>query len=271
MRAALFPGLVPVLCLLIAAPALGAPASPQKSASTDGWIALFNGKDLTGWRAKIRGHRLGDNHADTFRVEDGLLKVSYDRYPRFEGKFGHLVYRRPFSHYRLRLEYRFVGEQAPGGPAWAFRNSGVMIHGQAPETMTRDQDFPVSIEVQFLGGRGDGPRSTANMCSPGTHVVVAGQLITRHCLDSRSRTYDGNQWVSVEVVVRGGELVEHVIDGETVLSYQSPQLDEGEPQARKLIRRGKKLLDGGYIYLQAESHPVEFRRVELRQEGPSRR
>ena len=255
--------------MMFATPAVGvaAPVSGEPRPAAGGWIALFNGKDLGGWRAKIRGHRLGDNHGGTFRVEDGLLKVSYDKYQRFDGKFGHLVYRRPYSRYRLRVEYRFVGEQVPGGPAWAFRNSGVMIHGQAPETITRDQDFPVSIEVQFLGGRGDGtPRPTANMCSPGTHVVVAGQLFTRHCLDSRSKTYHGDQWVTVEVVVRGGAVVEHLIDGQPVLSYESPQLDEGDPQARKLIRQGDKSLDRGYIYLQAESHPVEFRKVELRPE-----
>ena len=254
------------LYLLAVAPAAAAPAGGEGK-----WIPLFNGKDLTGWTAKVRGHRLGDNHADTFRVEDGLLKVSYDRYPQFAGKFGHLVYRRPFSHYRLRIEYRFVGQQVAGGPAWAYRNSGVMIHVQAPASMATDQEFPVSIEVQFLGGRDQGERPTANVCSPGTHIVKDGQLITQHCTNSRSKTHRGDQWVTVEVVVRGSELIEHIVDGETVLSYAQPQLDAGDPQAKKLLKPGRQILDRGYLYLQAESHPVEFRKVELQPLPPARR
>ncbi len=119
--------------------------------------------------------------------------------PSSSGKFGHLFYKTPFSHYRLRIEYRFVGDQCPGGPSWAFRNSGVMIHGQPPESMRKDQEFPVSIEVQFLGGNGRDKRPTANVCTPGTNIVMGGKLITQHCTDSKAKTYHGDQWVTVEV------------------------------------------------------------------------
>lgn len=229
------------------------------------WIQLFNGKNLEGWQAKITGHELNDNFGDTFRVEDGLLKVSYDRYDQFDGQFGHLFFSKKFSHYRLRAEYRFVGEQIPGGPAWAIRNSGLMLHCQAPETMTKDQKFPVSIEVQLLGGLGRGDRPTANLCTPGTHVVMDGKLVKRHCTSSRSKTYDGDQWVTVEVEVHGDQTIKHIVEGETVLEYSKPQLDEADPDAKKLIHKaaGALLLDGGYISLQSESHPIEFRKVEL--------
>lgn len=249
-----------VLCLLLGG---GAVARAEKAPRKEKWIQLFNGKDLKGWKPKIKGYRLGENHADTFRVEDGVLKVSYDKYERFDEKFGHLAYHKPFSRYRLRIEYRFVGEQCPGGPGWAFRNSGVMLHGQSPESMEKDQDFPVSIEVQFLGGKGSGERSTANLCTPGTHVVLDGKLHTQHCTSSRSKTYHGDQWVTVEVEVRGSQSIKHIVDGETVLSYTEPQYDDGDPQGKKLIKGGKKAIDRGWIYLQAESHPIEFRKVEL--------
>jgi hypothetical protein len=229
------------------------------------WIPLFNGRNLDGWTPKIKGHDLGDNFGETFRVENGVLKVGYDRYQKFDGKFGHLFYREQFSHYLLRVEYRFVGEQVPGGPGWAVRNSGVMIHGQAPETMAKDQDFPVSIEVQLLGGPGTGERPTANVCTPGTHMVMDGKLVTRHCTNSKSKTYHGDQWVTVEIEVRGSKLIQHRIDGQVVLSYSDPQLDDRDPAAKKLLagRKGP-LLDRGTISLQSESHPVEFRKVELR-------
>jgi hypothetical protein len=239
---------------------------PVQADSPDGeWLQLFNGKNLDGWTPKIKGYELGENFGNTFRVEEGFLKVSYDKYQKFDNKFGHLFYRDKFSNYRLRLEYRFVGQQVPGGPDWAIRNSGVMIHGESPETMGKDQDFPASIEVQFLGGNGTDPRTTANLCTPGTNVVMDGQLITRHCTNSTSKTYHGDGWVTVEVEVHGNKLIKHIIDGQTVLSYSEAQLDERDTHAKELIARSGKMLSGGTISLQSESHPIEFRKVELLQ------
>ncbi len=230
----------------------------------DEWRQLFNGKDLSGWQVKIAGFDLNDNHLNTFRVEDGLLKVCYDQYDAFDGKFGHLFFEQPYSSYLLRVEYRFVGQQVPGGPTWAIRNSGIMLHGQSAASMKKDQKFPVSVEVQLLGGNGTDERPTANVCTPGTHIVMDGRLVTRHCNNSRSKTYHGDQWVTVEVEVRGNKLVRHVVEGETVLEYSQPQLDENDADARALIQDGQKMLHGGTISLQAESHPVEFRKVELK-------
>ncbi len=233
--------------------------------SQDEWIRLFNGRDLAGWTPKITGYELGDNFGDTFRVENGVLTVSYDQYDSFDGRFGHLFYEEPFSDYLLRIEYRFVGAQAPGGPDWAFRNSGVMVHGEPAASMGLDQDFPVSIEVQFLGGGESGERPTANLCTPGTNVVMGGELITRHCTNSTSPTYHGDQWVTVVVEVRGNGVIRHLIDGETVIEYTTSQLDDREEHARFLAdRAGTLMLSGGTISLQSESHPVEFRKVELK-------
>jgi len=242
----------------------GCTESSQKP-SGPRWIALFNGRDLEGWTPKITGHALGEDPYRTFRVEDGLLKVRYDGgYARFDGRFGHLFYKVPFSHYRLRVEYRFVGEQVPGGPGWAFRNSGLMLHGQDPATMRKDQNFPVSIEVQLLGGDGTHERPTANLCTPGTNVVMGGKLVTRHCTNSRSKTYHGDQWVTVEVEVHGSGVIRHIIDGQVVLEYEQPQLDPNDADAKALIPEGGNLLlNGGTISIQSESHPVDFRKIEL--------
>jgi len=240
-------------------PAVAEDARPN----TDGWISLFNGKDLTGWTPKIKGYELGENFGDTFRVEEGVIKVSYDQYNKFDRKFGHIFYKDKFSHYRIRVEYRFVGDQCPGGEGWATRNSGVMLHCQPPETMAKDQDFPVSIEVQFLGGLGKGSRSTANLCTPGTHIVMNGKLIKQHCTNSKSKTYDGDQWVTVEAEVHGDKLIKHFVNGEEVLSYEQPQYDDSDATARPLIKNGHVLIPEGYISLQSESHPIEFRKVEL--------
>lgn len=242
-----------------------APAFAQTANESGKWKQLFNGKDLEGWKVKITGHDLGDNFGNTFRVENGVLRVAYDQYAKFDGKFGHIFYQEKFAHYVLRAEYRFVGSQVPEGPSWAVRNSGLMLHCQSPESMAKDQKFPVSIEVQLLGGAESGERTTANLCTPGTHVEMHGALVTRHCTSSTSKTYRGDQWVTVEIEVRGSEIIRHRVDGQTVLEYTKPQLDDQDADAKKLLQKGApKLVDGGYISLQSESHPVEFRKVELR-------
>lgn len=236
---------------------------PSVGRAEERWIQLFNGKDLKDWTIKITGYEVGDNYKDTFRVEDGVMKVSYDGYEKFDRKFGHIFYHQPFSSYRLRVEYRFVGEQVPGGPGWAYRNSGIMIHGQSPESMTKDQNFPASIEVQLLGGPDTGERSTANLCTPGTNVVMDGKLERQHCTTSSSKTYRGDQWVTAVVEVHG-RTITHVVNGEPVLSYSDPQLDPRDKDAQRLLEAGaEKLLRGGTISLQSESHPVEFRKVEI--------
>lgn len=247
--------------------ALLCPSAARAAESTSEWQPLFNGRDLTGWTPKITGYDAGVNYAETFRVEDGLIKVRYDKYDgEFNNRFGLLFYEKPFSNYELRIEYRFVGDQIAGGPNWALRNSGVMIHGQTPESMLKDQDFVASIEVQFLGGNGKDPRTTANLCTPCTHVVMDGKLFTPHCTNSTSKTYHGDQWVTVEVEVHGNKLIRHKIAGRTVLEYTQPQLDPDDPNAQRLLKAGaEKMLTGGTISLQAESHPIDFRKVELRE------
>ena len=195
--------------------------------AADGWISIFNGKDLDGWTPKITGYELGDNFGNTFRVEDGVIKVSYDQYDKFDGKFGHLFYKEKVSNYRLRVEYRFVGKQVSEGPGWAFRNSGIMLHCQNPATMAVDQKFPVSIEAQMLGGDGTEERQTGSVCTPGTNIVLNGELEKTHCITSSSKTFHGDQWVTMEVEVHGNGIVKHIINGDVVMEYEQAQYDEG--------------------------------------------
>ena len=239
-------------------------ATAQSAREEQQWISLFNGENLDNWRVKFTGQPLGVNYRDTFRVEDGLLTVSYENWDDFNGEFGHLFYDEVFSHYLLRVEYRFIGEQVPNGPGWAFRNNGMMLHSQDPATMSVEQEFPVSIEAQFLGGNGTDSRTTANICTPGTNMVLQGELITRHCTNSASATFHGDLWVTVEMEIRGSDSLVHRINGEQVFSLTDIQLDDQDPDAQALLQAGAELLiKEGYVALQAESHPTQFRRIEL--------
>ncbi len=235
-----------------------------KAGSNEKWVQLFNGKDLDDWQIKFSGYELGENFNNTFRVEDGLLRVSYDEWDEWNNQFGHMFYKDEFSHYRLHVEYRFVGEQVKGGPGWAFRNNGLMLHGQSAESMELDQDFPVSVEVQLLGGNGKNERSTMNLCTPGTNVVMEGILVEDHCISSGSKTFHGDQWVNVEVEVKGGEIIRHFVDGIEVMKYEKPQLDPRDQYYEKLLPPdGNKIISRGTISIQAESHPTDFRKIEL--------
>lgn len=229
-----------------------------------GWIKLFNGKDLKDWTIKISKHETAENFANTFRVENGVMKVSYDGYDEFDGQYGHIFYKKPFSYYILKVKYRFTGEQAKGGEGWAYRNSGAMLHSQPPETMLKDQDFPISVEAQILGGNGKDERHTSNVCTPGTTIEIKNKLFTPHCLDSKSKTYHGDQWVEATFVVLGDSLIRHILDNDVVLEYGKPKIGGGNvSNFDPAIKQDGKALTGGYIALQSESHPIEFQSVLL--------
>jgi hypothetical protein len=247
--------LLPILLLILCS------CNPNQAQSQE-WIQLFNGENLEGWTIKMTKHPLGENYNNTFRVENGMMVTRYDQYENFNGEYGHIFYKNPYSHYKLRVEYRVVGEQVSGGAGWAIRNNGVMFHAQSPETMLLNQEFPVSIEAQLLGGLGDGERSTGNLCTPGTNVVIEDELITRHCTNSSSDTYNGEQWVVFELVVYGDSSIHHLVNGDTVLTYSKPQVGGGSIPEGYPFPEGTNI-PSGYIALQAESHPFDFRKVEL--------
>ncbi len=249
--------------LVVAAPASG-------DAPKDGWRPLFNGKDLEGWLVKLNHHPLGENFGDTFRVEDGMIQVRYDQYGDFGDRFGHLYYNRPFSHYHLAVEYRFVGSLQKGAPKYAELNSGVMFHAQDPRTMLLDQNWPIALELQFLAGLPDGkPRPTGCVCTPGTHVVYNGRLVKDHIIQSTAGTYPPGEWVRAEVIVHGSQRIEHIINGKKVLEYSQPQIGGGVVAGYdpKIFQEGK-ILSEGFIGLQSEGQPVDFRKVEIRELEP---
>lgn len=234
--------------------------------NTENWQQIFNGKDIEDWIVKIHHYDAGDNHGSTFRVEDQMIKVRYDQYEgQFNDRFGHLYYKKPYSYFHLKLQYRFVGELHPGAPGYTLLNSGVMFHSQDPLTILREQNWPISVEMQFLAGLGDGnPRPTGNMCSPGTDVVFNGEIYPGHCINSSSETYGPDEWVSAELIVLGDSLVTHLINGDTVLQYSQPQVGGGVVEGfDPKYKPDGKLLTHGFIALQSEGQPIDFKDVWL--------
>ncbi|MEN9359305.1 MAG: hypothetical protein RL095_840 [Verrucomicrobiota bacterium] len=277
LRSLGFAALIGSAALAIAAADAAAPAAPAQTADEAAlpkgqWTPIFNGKDLTGWTPKIKGFPLGENHLDTFRVVDGKLVVSYDKYDKFADKFGHLFYKGSYGHYRLRAEYRFVGKQVPQGPGWAIRNNGFMVLGQPAETMTKDQPFPVSIESQLLGTEKAGQnRPTLAVCTPGTNCVHKGKFTTAHGIQPDiGMSFPENEWVTIELEVNGSKSVKHFIDGKQVHEVNDIQLDPkygcGDGAHEYIdaqIKAKGKLIESGSISIQGESAPIEFRKIEI--------
>jgi hypothetical protein len=259
----------PISDLVVAAALLAltacAPKPKTPVAAPEGhWISLFNGKNLDGWAAKIAGQDVADNYRNTFRAEDGLLKVSYQQYDKFGDRFGSLFYNRKFSHYWIRAEYRFTGELAPGAPRWAYKNSGLQLHCQAPASMRKDQQFPVSVEFDIVGGRMLGSRPTGDVCQNGTRVLIGGAPVKGLCSKMSDVTLRDDQWVTVLAEVDGSARVRQVVNGALVVEYTNLTLDDGNADARRLLAGGAgSALASGYISIQSNGHPIEFRRIEV--------
>ena len=233
------------------------------------WVNLFNGENLNGWEMKIAGYELNNNYRNTFSVNDGVIKVSYNDYDSFDEKFGHLFYtKKKFKNYHLKMDYKFYGEHANlfknENEAWNYKNSGVMLHSEDPSKMFLDQEFPVSIEAQFLGGSGDRDRPTLNMCSPGTEVDINGSQALKHCVSSSSNTYHTEDWVSIELIVYSDSIVHHIIDRDTVMTYSNIKIGGGYLSDNFTDLIGKPLKEG-YISLQSEGHPIEFKNIRVKE------
>ncbi|CAN5508610.1 DUF1080 domain-containing protein [soil metagenome] len=244
--------------------------------SEEEWVPLFNSKDLTGWDIKIAGHDLNDNFNNTFYVKDSMLVVDYSGSDKFIKEFGHVYYNQPFSYYKIRVQYQFWGKQLTGGPGYAYLNSGVMLHSQSAASVGKEQTFPVSLELQLLANDSVTKVHTGNLCTPGTLVSINGKPDNAHCIDSNSPYYDKDAWVTAEADVYGDSVIYHIINGDTVLTYEKPVVAGdfvnsdfnftsggfGVDSAQWIQKKGMPLTSG-YIALQAESHPIRFKNVEL--------
>lgn len=255
---------------------LAACQSSKPVVSEEEWVPLFNNKDLTGWDIKIAGHDLNDNFNNTFYVKDSMIVVDYSGSKEFTKEFGHIYYNKPFSYYKVRVQYQFYGKQLTGGPGYAYLNSGLMLHSQSAASLSKEQSFPVSLEMQFLASDSAIKQHTGNLCTPGTVVSINGKPDNDHCIDSRSPFYDKQEWISAEAIVLGDSVIYHVINGDTVLTYEKP-LIAGDfvnsdfnftlggfgADSAQWIQQKNRPLTSGYIALQAESHPIRFKNVEL--------
>jgi len=227
------------------------------------WVSIFNGKNLEGWTMKISGYPLGDNFGNTFRVENGILSIRYDQYDSFRNKFGALYYDRKLSNYRLKAEYRFVGETTVGAPTWGYRDSGVQYHSPAPNSLGLKQPFPVCLEYNLHGGNGKDERPVGEICASGTMVEINGQKNSSFCTPPAvKRTFHGDQWVTLEIDVQG-KVIKHFVNGEEIIRFENPKYNPAHEQGKTFIKGSDDAVKDGYVSLQSNSHPIDFRKIEI--------
>lgn len=255
------------LAPLVALALLAAPAHAD-AVKAGKWRPIFDGRTLDGWTPKIAGYPVGENFADTFVVRDEAIVVSYAGYEgKFGGKFGHLFYKTPFKAYRLRLNYRVLDPPLPDTPAWARSNSGVMFASQSPQSMSLRQPFPMSVEFQVLGRDGDAPRPTGAVCTPGTSITFDGIKAKEHCVPSSTApTIANGTWTSLELEVLPNGQVTQKINGAVVHRYADVALDPSDSFAAvaKPYFETHSATEG-YIALQSEGHPIEFKDIEVQE------
>ncbi|WP_276373208.1 DUF1080 domain-containing protein [Chryseolinea sp. H1M3-3] len=227
------------------------------------WVSLFNGKNLDGWTMKISGYKLGENFGNTFRVEDGILSVRYDQYDSFRNKFGALYYNKRFSNYRLKVEYRFVGETTVGAPVWGYRDGGVQYHCQDPKSVGLKQSFPVCLEYNLHGGNGKDERPVGEICANGMNVEINGQKNSSYCTPAFvKRTFHGDQWVTVEIDIQGKQ-IKHFVNGEEILHFENPTFNPAHELGKTFVKGNDNAVKDGFISLQSNSHPIDFRKIEI--------
>ena len=235
----------------------------QQQYNNKKWVSLFNGKNLDHWVPKIAGYKLGDNFGQTFRVENGILSTRYNEYDSFNKRFGALYYDKKFTNYRLRVEYRFTGVTAPGAPSWGYKDGGIQYDCQPPATVSLDQPFPVCLEYNLLGGNGKDERPTGEICASGMYVFINGKRNTSYCTPPIiKRTFSGDQWVTAEIDVQNGAIT-HYVNGEEIIRFENPHYDSSNAIAKKFITGTDDIVKGGYISLQSNSHPMDFRKIEI--------
>ena len=245
-----------ILIVLVASLMIGS-GKPAK------WKTLFNGKNLKNWQVKIAGYPLGENFGNTFRVEDGILQVRYNAYDSFRNRFGGLYYNKKFTNYRLRVEYRFVGETTVGAPSWGFRDGGVQYHCQPPASLQLTQSFPVCLEYNLHGGNGKDERPVGEICASGTYVSINGKRNASYCTAATiKKTFHGDQWVIMEIDVRG-DSIRHFVNGEEILRFENPRYNPDHAIGKTFIINGDDKVKDGYISLQSNSHPMDFRTIEI--------
>lgn len=200
-------------------------------------MPLFNGRDLSGWKADVPEKDTNPSAPDSFIVRKGLL-VSLGT------PGGHLLTDKSYRNYRLEVEYRFSAK--PG-------NCGVLVHASRLRALYKM--FPQSIEVQM------------EHLNAGDFWCIQENIEVPD-MEKRRPRKPGEKWGGSEGDARR---ILNLTDGsEKPVGEWNQMIIEARDRAirvwvnRDLVNEGFNCtVDRGKIALQAEGSEVEFRKVEI--------
>ncbi len=199
--------------------ALAALAFTSAQAADDGWISMFNGKDLSGWKSN-------EEVPGVFTVENGELKVSGGR--------AHLFYVGPngeakFQSFELKLKVKTT----PGS------NSGVYFHTQYQEKGWPDKGFECQVNSTHTD-----PKKTGSLYGViNILALLDGQKEPeggKHIKVPLAPSTDG-EWFDYNIKVEGKHITLSV-NGKTTVDFIEP---EGWDPVKELKNMpGRKLSEG---------------------------
>jgi hypothetical protein len=186
-------------------------------------VQLFNGKDLSGWRAVFDDPTIAAHEA--WQADNGVLRAMAI------GK-GYIHTEVPYADYKFHVEWRW-----PKGPG----NSGVVLH-----IVGGDRVWPKGFEAQLKSDHAGDIVMFAD--ARGTRAAFGEKpgepKTTRLDRIGPSRENPIGKWNSYDIVSAGGTVTLSV-NGEEV-----NHMTDAVPNA-------------GYIALQTEGTPIEFRNITL--------
>jgi 3-keto-disaccharide hydrolase len=201
-----------------------------------GWILLFDGHSLDGWR----GYKKADATDSRWKVEDGSLALPPDNGKDTHGQRD-IITKDTFEQFELVVDWKI----APGG------NSGIKYF------VLEDRDSAIGHEYQVI----DDERHPDAKVGP--HRQTAAFYDVLQANDRPLKP--AGEWNTTRIVVRG-QTVEHWLNGKKVLQYElnSPALNAAieKSKFKGMERFGKR--QNGFILLQDHGNQVWFRNIKIR-------
>lgn len=282
-------GLAGLACLWAGLAWSQTPVVTLPKPDAEGWIKLFRGDNTSDFYSFMGTSRLVPSKNKGPFPNNVFTVVAGDTIQSLGSPAGHLIFKQPFSHYRVSFQLRWPG---------SVGNTGLLTKVQEDDT-AQSQGFPRSVECQgdpnqgigqiwalgTLGGQNGGTWITFHGKKiPHPADWAAGQQATQYDPASPEMDFGGGGdpynnlivgkpgyqkpkpaavsnggWVTVEVESHGKDTTRHFVDGELVMEYRNPRIAPRN-NADQVI----KYLTSGLFAWQSEGSRVWFRNMKIK-------
>jgi hypothetical protein len=192
----------------------------------DGWVKLFNDKDLSGWSVFLDPKKKADP-AKVFTVQDGVIVCT-------GVPFGYLITDKEYENYELKVQWRWGKKDQKG------RNSGVFVHVVGPNKI-----WPKGVEAQLMADHA-GDFWLVDGFKLKVDPKRQDPKLARHYLRMKDNVEKNiGEWNQYEITCKG-DTIRLVINGQLVNEGAAAELSKGK------------------ILLQSEGAEIHFKDVVLK-------